>query len=284
MAMLAELQRRFAQALLTGTPALLAGLLVDDRLSGARRFTVHLNTFYGQLGEALEAAFPVVHRLVGTPFFQRTCQVFVSRHPPAVPHLAEFGGAFPDFLAAFPPAASVPYLADVARLEWARVSAYFAADAPALKPETLARLPPNRLPDLMFRLPPSLALITSPWAIVAIWQAHQAEMVAPVSLTTPETALVWRFADQVRVTSLSPGDAALMAAFARGASLAEAAEAALAREPELDLERALAHHLAQGHFAQGHFHEFDCNGDPASFTPPVDAPNSASTPNPPRHP
>ncbi len=48
----------------------------------------------------------------------------------------------------------------------------------------------------------------------------------------------------------SAGDAALLKAFAAGATLDEAAEAAVAAEPEFDLQRALADHLARATFGQ----------------------------------
>ena len=65
------------------------------------------------------AAFPVVCRLVDHPFFAYAAHEFLRDHPPRSRCLAEYGGGFPDFLAAFEPCSSLPYLADVARFEWA---------------------------------------------------------------------------------------------------------------------------------------------------------------------
>jgi len=243
---LPALQAAFGQALLRADAGPLAGALVSDRISAERRFAVHINTVFGLLGEALEAAFPVVCRLVGTPFFQRTAQVFIARHPPAVPHLAVYGSGFADFLAGFPPAAGVPYLPCVARLEWARVEAYFAADRTPLDPASLASVPAAACPDLVFSLHPSARLVRSPWPVFGLWRAHQQDPVAPVDPGSGgEAALVLRPGHEVTVTRL---DAALVAALAAGASLAEAALVAGDCAPGFDLQTALAGHFGRGSF------------------------------------
>ncbi len=247
-----ELQAAFGRALLAGTAAPLTAALVSDRIPAERRFAVHVNTVYGLLGDALEAAFPVACRLVGTPFFRMTTRAFIADHPPEVPHLAVFGDRFPDFLASFPPAAGVPYLAGVARLEWARVEAGFAADASPLDPATLQSVPPEDVAALVFRLHPSVRLIRSPWPICDVWFAHLQDPVPPVDVTKGgQAALVLRPADAVQVVALLPGDAALIDAIAGGASLAAAASAASEAEPGFDLQAALAGHLARGTFT-GH--------------------------------
>jgi hypothetical protein len=244
-----ELQATFGQALLAADAGPVTGALVSDRIPAGRRFAVHVNNVFGLLGGALEAAFPVVCRLVGTPFFQRAAQVYIARNPPSLPHLAVYGGGFADFLADFPPAAGVPYLACVARLEWARVEAYFAPDRAPLDPARLQALPAAVCPDLVFRLHPSVRLIRSPWPVVRLWQVHQHDPVAPVDpLAGPEAALVLRPDVEVTLTRLDPGDAVLVAALAAGATLAEAAAVAGECEAGFDLQGALAGHLARGSF------------------------------------
>ncbi len=74
-------------------------------------------------------AIPSIERLVGEDFFKGAASLFIgasSSHPRPV--LIEYGEAFPAFLESFEPARGLPYLADVARLEWLRHAAYHAAD------------------------------------------------------------------------------------------------------------------------------------------------------------
>jgi hypothetical protein len=42
----------------------------------------------------------------------------VRIEPPLSPILLKYGGRFPTFIETFRPTSSLPYLADVARLEW----------------------------------------------------------------------------------------------------------------------------------------------------------------------
>jgi hypothetical protein len=160
-----------------------------------------------------------------------------------------YGAKFADFLDSFPPASGLPYLPSVARLEWARVEACFAADQTPLNPARLAEYPASLYPELVFRLHPSLRLVCSSWPVLLLWQAHQQEPVSPVDVTSGgEAVLVLRPDLEVTMTRLSPGDAALITAIANGNTLAAAAASAYDVEPEFDLQAALADHLERGRF------------------------------------
>src|SRR5262245_31968392 len=118
MPSLREVQARFAEGLL-GDDTVIADLVAGDGLEPRARLAVYRHHVLTTLTAALEAAFPVVCRLVDGRFFAYAADAFIRRHPPAGPCLDEYGGAFPDFLADFGPCASFRFLPDVARLEWA---------------------------------------------------------------------------------------------------------------------------------------------------------------------
>ncbi|MDP1007294.1 HvfC/BufC N-terminal domain-containing protein, partial [Klebsiella pneumoniae] len=81
---------------------------------------------------ALATAYPVTLQLVGDEFFHAMASIFVQAHPPTSPLISQYGSTFAQFIQGFEPAASVPYLADIARLERLRVCAYHAADCTPL--------------------------------------------------------------------------------------------------------------------------------------------------------
>ncbi|MGF1594127.1 MAG: putative DNA-binding domain-containing protein [Kiloniellaceae bacterium] len=243
MLSLAEIQAGFAAALSDPARPAPEGL----RRPVGRRFAVHRNNMTVALIEALETAFPAVRRLVGDDFFRAAARVYLRREPPRSPVLLLYGETFGNFLDGFEPARGVPYLGDVARLEWARLSAYHAADAEPLTVARLAEVPQDRLGELRFALHPSLRLLTSRYPVAALWAAAGGgDSAREVDMTKGEEVAVVRPALAVELRVLPPGGYGFIAALAGGAALGEAAEAALAGDPGFDL----AVHL-QGLFALG---------------------------------
>lgn len=246
---LAELQARMRQMLLAGgNDPEISALLADPPEQRERRLAVYRNNVRHALLSVLDAAFPVVRELIGAECFTAVALTFVASRPPHVPALYAYGGELPGFLADFAPLAELPWLAEVARLEWARNEALFATDREPLSPNQLATVPVAELPGLRLGLHPSAWLHESPWPIHAIWDAHQpgGGALEAVELARAEAVLVWRHGGAVRQRSPDPGESALLAAFALECPLAEAAEMAAVRDPDFDLSAVLARLLTDG--------------------------------------
>jgi hypothetical protein len=223
----------FAAALLDPAAPCPHGLVTWNGSDAAQRFGVYRNNVTVSLIDALADTFPVVQQLVGDAFFRAMAGEFVRQSPPASPVLAWYGDAFAGFAAAFPPAAGVPYLADVARLEYARVLAFHAADAdPVPVAEIAACLnDPEVLPALRLRLHPSLQVIDSPFAIASLWGAHQGlgDLLAEVAIVDPaqpECALVLRHGLSVEVVPVPAAAGRFIAALQGGATLGTAVQQA----------------------------------------------------------
>ena len=229
-------QTAFAQALFNPAlppPAEVTSLNGSDP---AQRFAVYRNNVMVSLIEGLVAKFPVVEMLVGTDFFRAMAQVFAAKHPPKSKLMALYGDAFPDFIDSFAPAASVPYLAEVARLEVARVAAYHAADAPCWRAEDFAALKQESLFETVLVLQPGAQIFTSRFAIGSIWAAHQgAPDMAAISTDTPEAVLVCRPHLDVEVTLLPPGAAEFLRGLSQHQTIGEAADKAFGAAPDFDL-------------------------------------------------
>lgn len=121
--------------------------------------------------------------------------LYVQASPPDSPLISDYGSTFAAFIQAFEPAASVPYLADVARLERLRVRAYHAADRQPLNQQAILEQlqGPTDLGQLSLHLHPSLATLNSPYAVVAVWAAHQTEgTIATLNPWYAQSALVLR--------------------------------------------------------------------------------------------
>ncbi|MEM9028706.1 MAG: DNA-binding domain-containing protein [Pseudomonadota bacterium] len=170
-----DLQSAFGEAVRAGNLAVPDEVVVSRPDASRNRFNVYRNNHVVSLIEALGTRFPVVKALVGDEFFQAMARVFVDQSPPRTPVIIRYGEGFPDFIAAFPPAEQLPFLGDVARLEWAIGESYHAPDAPVLAIEALAKIDPAAVGRARLALQPSLRLVSSEWPVFSIWSAHQGQ-------------------------------------------------------------------------------------------------------------
>lgn len=222
-------QTAFSAALLDPERCCPAGLRAWNGSDPAARLAVHRNNVVSGWVDALAETFPVVQQLVGEAFFRAMAGVFVRQSPPRSAVLAHYGQDFPSFIAAFSPAASVPYLADVGRLEAARVRAYHAADAEPVSAAmvNLALTSGERMGELRIGCHPSVSVVASPFAVVSLWAAHQGDAeLEHLSADGPEGALVVRQGLDVLVLAVHEGAACFVAALQEGQDLGSAAATA----------------------------------------------------------
>lgn len=235
-------QQSFVAALLDPALACPEGLTAWNGSNPAVRFGVYRNNVVVSLIDALADTYPVTQALVGEPFFRAMAGIFVRLEPPQLRVLAFYGESLPVFIEHFPPAASVPYLADVARLEMARVRAYHASDAAAITLDaiTQALADPEELQALCLTLHPSAALLRSRHAVASLWAAHQGICdLSSIDPDLPESMLVIRPDLDVSVIRLKPGAAAFVAQLLQGEPLGSAAAQAVQSDPDFDLTETL---------------------------------------------
>lgn len=246
--MLLDLQHDFRCLLLGEHPPALAAAIMGDGLQPEARLRVYRNHVVLSLREALRATFPVVCRLVGEDFFAGLTRAFIAAHPPQSPCLFEYGAALGDFIAGFAPASSLPYLADVARLEWAMNAAYHAMIEPPIDPALLASADPDSLARSTLLLQPSLHLVTSSYPVDAIWRANQGDRDgAGVDLGAGGCRLlVWRQGDDAVFQPLDATVATFVGAALAGQTLASGLEQAADRAADFDPGAALAQLLSGG--------------------------------------
>ena len=216
---LLETQRAFA-----------AALRADG--AGLPRMAVYRGNVRGNRRGALAGAYPVARRIVGERYFERLADLYGATLPEASGDLHEYGEAFARFLESFEEAADLPYLPDVARLEWLVHRAYYAAEPRPFDPARPTEV----------RVAPACALLAAAWPAASIWTGHQeGGNPAAVDLSAgPELALVHRPGWRVQVRALRPGDHRLLAQLMAGASLGQALEAAVTVDPDFAPGAALA--------------------------------------------
>jgi hypothetical protein len=174
---------------------------------------------------ALAAAFPTVQQLVGDESFAQLARAMWHHAPPQRGDLGQWGDAMPGWIERDAQLAAEPYLADVARVDWAVHSIEQAADveSPAVGLALLAEHDPAQL---ALRLRPGLMLVSSRWPVATIWQAHRRSdadrfesVRAAFAAGTAEHALIARNGWRAQVDAIDAADAAFTAALLRGVSL-----------------------------------------------------------------
>mgnify|MGYP003584061129 CR=1 FL=1 len=251
MLALRDLQAAFAAQLAGGDRPDLAEAVVGDSITAAARLRIHRHHVAESLATALAATYSTVQAIVGEDFFRIMARDFAAADLPRQPVLAEYGEAFPAFVAGYGPAASLPYLADMARLDWALNLAFHAPWHSRLTVSDLADLPPEGLLASRVSLAAGSTLVRSAYPIDRIWHASRPGTAAGrVSLDEGRAAvIVLRRADDAAFATLSPAEAAFVEALDDGKTLEEGAQAAFATEPAFDLSTSVARLLALQAFA-----------------------------------
>lgn len=248
-------QSDFARALLDPEVGCLIGLSTWNGSDPSARLAVYRNNVISSLIDAVADTFPVVQELVGEPFFRAMASVYVRRSPPRSRVLAHYGETFPDFIKGFEPARSVPCLADMARLELARVRACHAADVEVVASGSvaLALASGERIGELSLLCHPSVSLVRSAFAVVSLWAAHQdSGDFSAIDTNDGEDALVLRQGLDVLVLHVPAGAAAFVTALLQRRCLGDAAGLATNADLGFDLSATLA--LLMGHGALTSIH------------------------------
>ena len=248
---LPDLQAAFAAHIIGNDCADLIASVAGDSIPASARLRVYRHHVFHSLATALSATFPTVQALVGEEFFNGLARAFVASTLPTQPVLAEYGESFAGFVAGYAPASGLPYLADIARLDWALNAAFHSPPEPRLGVADLAAVPVEQLPAKSIWLAPGAVVVRSAFPIDRIWAAAQ----PGASNETVDLAsggarlLVLRRPDDAGFVPVSAGEAAFLEALAVSHTVEEAAVMALSVEAVFDLSPTFARLLALQAFA-----------------------------------
>lgn len=220
---------------------LVGTLIHPEHDADTRGVAIYRNARLAILRNALTGAYPVCHALVGDDCFDALVRDTLAAQASTSPNLHRYGDALPEVIAQSPLADSVPYLADVARLEWCVHWAHYAPDAhvDAMDATMLAQ-PADAI---RAGLVDGARWIASPWPVVSIWRAHQPDAAIAlnaINLQAGEAAVIVVRGYRVAVLDLDTATAAFLAACDATPSLQAALENTLTEQPDFDLTACLA--------------------------------------------
>ena len=235
MTSLAETQRRFAAAIDAGGPegeAGFADLLASTPRIGAReRIGIYRRNSRGARQKPLASIFRVCREVVGDACFRGLAGRYVCEYPALGGDLNQLGETFPDLLAGIvatdPAFAEMPYLPDLARLEWLWNAAYYAPADPSFDVVAFAQAARSDSPgDIRLRLSSSARLLGCDYPVSSIWQRHRDDEPArDLPQGDGDQLLIWRPETRPLVESVSPERFELLAAIAEGDTLERLATA-----------------------------------------------------------
>jgi uncharacterized protein len=225
----------------TGAPGAAVALFTSDPHTIDERLSIYRGNAIGAICKALTLTYPVLAQVVGDEYFAALARAYWFATPSVTGDLADYGASLGSFLESFEPTRELPYLADLARLEWLVHGAQDARDELPYDIAGLAALPAQAQEEL--RLVPSVAagLVRSSWPIVRIWTIHQpgSNGEFTVDWTNPEAALVTRDGVAVRVRCVDTSTATLFEQVLAGRSIAQCVEALISQDAHADPGAAL---------------------------------------------
>jgi len=229
---LAELQHDFLANILHGDHGIESHIKANG-LTASQRMQIYQHIVENTLTEALQTSYPAVRLLVGDDFFDLAADRYMRRYPPVSGNLQDYGAQFSDLLAAMEEAASLAYLPDIARLEWARQLSLLAADAQSLEAaETAFRLQYLGNYPMQMVLHPSVHLVRSLHPVFDIWHFCMQPSGQSLQLDTAgQSVLLWRDGAQIAMQAMDAPAATFLTAVLGG----------------MEMHHAFADVQAQGH-------------------------------------
>ncbi|MDD1783545.1 DNA-binding domain-containing protein [Enterovibrio sp. ZSDZ35] len=211
---LAKLQRQFSEALhYQGYSLPVAEGLADvDAL-----IQVYRNNFVMTLSECLETAYPTVHALVGCECFEALARHHVLATPMTSACADQYGEGFDRTISAIPNIIdAVPYLADVATLEWRLQQVNHAPLTVSVFPLlALQQLRPDQFEHVRLSVSASVSVMTSAYPVSAIWQAishRDDDALAAIDMTQCEGILLQKTEEGIEIHPIEQGEAKLIEA------------------------------------------------------------------------
>jgi hypothetical protein len=243
---LAMFQDAFAAALHGADRSALASIAAQPA------FAVYRNTVMKGNIDALAANYPCVRRLVGDDWFTAAAGIYARAHAAHTPVLLHYGTEFAHFLAGFEPAAELPYLPYVAKLDRFWTEAHVARDERTLDPSWIASADAHTLPTL--RLQPHAA---ARWEwfphmpVFTIWSRNRFDQTVDLGdiAWKGEGVLFTRPGGTVQVIELDRAGCAFLDACAAGGCVQAAVGGALGADPDIDLADLMSRLLTAGAFA-----------------------------------
>jgi len=222
-----ELQRALTQHIVAGDgPPLDAWIRVPDGADPAARIAVYTEGYPARVTEALSETFPALANILGDGSLAGLSERYRAALRDEPVNLNDVGADLPHFLRGDRLADRLPFLSELAELEW-RVTRCFHADVTSrFDPLDCADWPLDDWKRAQIRFQPGLALLRSDWPLRVLHATRdQDQSEIDVDLEQGgECVLIFRSGLEVVVEAVESREAAAIEAFLADSTLAEVSE------------------------------------------------------------
>lgn len=240
---LSIIQKTFSESILTPNgdiqPELASAFkqYSPDELSA--RLSIYRNNTYTSLVAALSETFTNIVHTVGEEFFSVLAKEFIQESPPKTASLIQYGDSFPKFIQQHERIQQLPYLSDLAKLDFARNMAYYAEEKPSLTQTDYAALSPEQLINSVVTPNSSVVLLRSPYAIYSIHRFNENGGHSETSYTTPEFGVTSRTEAGITSHQLTQPFYDFFDYLTKEATVGEALENVLKQTPDFNASNAI---------------------------------------------
>lgn len=245
-----DLQRTehaFQDGLLGHTRDILRTVRGNARESAETMFGVYRNAYWARLVEALGNDFPGLKALMGDEAFDRMARAYVAKHPSQHPSIRWAGRHLGEFLATEAPYRAEPWIADMARFDWALAFAFDAADAPAAGLADLAGVPPEFWGSIRLAFHPTLDAfrISTPVDEARPQLLDNADIRLDRAARCARAIMAWRIEHDVKFRAIDLLEFAALQAMTGGATFGDLCEL-VAQEADPETAPLRAAQILQG--------------------------------------
>lgn len=172
----------------TAARAAVEAMVVGDaRLSAVERLDLYATMYFVRIHDVLREEYARTVAVLGGEAFHALVTDYLQACPPAHPSLREAGARLPAFVSGHAVASDRPWLAELARLERARLEVFDGPDATPVSLAALRGIAPERFGALRLSLIPARRVLANRFTIAPTWRDA-----AATPREAPETLIVWR--------------------------------------------------------------------------------------------
>jgi len=140
---------------------------------GEKRIGVYRGGYLARTQEALTEVYEALKHVMGDKAFHQLAEKYAAFHHSNTYNLSLKGEKLPEFLKTTSWIKGLPFLSDLACLEWRIAEAFHAYDFPRFNPQSLSGLGSGDWESLRLAFQPSVHLLESEWPVLDIWDARK---------------------------------------------------------------------------------------------------------------